>query len=416
MDTNNNQPNLNNQSNLENNQTNGNPTNNTPVESLIVDDVPPTAVNQTNVMSATTLNDSNGISGTIPNIPNQNGNVNEQPTMPNGNVPPVTSNDNFNAVPTPPVFPKEEKPKKKQNKTLIILLLVIIVLLIGFGLYYFLVLAKNNTPTVTNMIMPKVVNIELGEDIPLDINTYADISGYDALSCSVNTQEIDNKTINRYNFTVTCGTDTKNGVAIVDDTVAPEVVLNDLEVLVGTTPVVEDFVDYCIDASACSYSLNTDLATLINSPGEYDVEIEVADSRENSKIVVAKLIVGESVASSYITCKSSIVDIDEIYGTNQVVYKIGIDANNKFYNATRVDNFTFENVADYKTQVNNYNDNTGINGIIGKTYFDNVNKTIIIKNSKTFEELVIENGNTGTISDDAYVLRAYLTFNGFTCE
>ncbi len=353
----------------------------------------------------------------VGNSTNQlNNNVNPIPSIsPIEPMPNMNPNDNFNSVPVPPVFtnPVPEK-KNDKNKIITIALLVLIVLAVGFGLYYFLVIAKNNKKPVISVI-PKEVHLDLKDEIPTSADVYADISGIDAASCTVDTSKINNQTVNSYNYTIDCDGTTADGVAIVEDTTKPEVVLNDLEILVGNTPNVKDFIEYCIDASSCTYKLNSDLATMINTPGTYEVQITVTDAYTNSTDVVANLTVSPTVAASYLTCTSEEEALDEIFATTTSTYKIGISADDRFYNATKVTKIVFDEKNDYLTQVEGYNPTIGINGIIGTASFDKINKTIIVKDSKSFQDL-LEDLNAGNLADNSGVIRAFFMMQGYTCE
>ncbi len=344
----------------------------------------------------------------------------ETPNQPQPNPVPQTlaspNLDNFNAVPVPPAFADDSKKKdKKNNKTMTIVLLILMVVAIGGGLYYFLVLAKNQTPKVPSVtIVPKEVHLNLKEEIPTDPTLYADITGIDVSNCIVNTEAINKNLANAYNFQVTCNDKMEIGTVIVEDTKKPEVVLNDLEVTVGTIPNVEDFIDYCIDASNCTYKITNDLTTLVTAPGTYDVNISVTDAYNNQNDVTAKLIVGNSIADTYITCTANPMDVDSIFATQVNTYKIGFN-NNLFHNAIKTSKFTFEQIADYNAQVNSYDATKGINHVIGTNYNDVFNKTIIIKQSQNFNELVSDFG-ANLSSQDINVIRSYLMFQGYTCE
>ncbi len=455
----------NNQNNLNNNYNNMNPNPNTnqvpnpqpTVEALNIDNVENTTnnvqpqvssnpnMNNVNALNSMNLNNMTSMNPTPnPNVnanPNVSTNTNPTPnpnpmpnpgvvnptTQMNNNVNPIPSispiepmpntnpNDNFNSVPVPPVFtdPTPEK-KNDKNKIVTIVLLVLVVLAVGFGLYYFLVIAKNNKKPVVSVI-PKEVHLDLKDEIPTSADVYADISGIDVASCTVDTSKINNQTVNTYSYTINCNGTTADGVAIVEDTTKPEVVLNDLEVLVGNTPNAKDFIEYCIDASSCTYKLNSDLTTMINTPGNYEVEITVTDAYTNSTDVVANLTVSPTVAASYFTCTSEEEALDEIFATTTSTYKIGISADDTFYNATKVTKIVFDEKNDYLTQVEGYNPTIGINGIIGTASFDKINKTIIVKDDKSFQEL-LEELNASNLADNSGVIRAFFMMQGYTCE
>lgn len=327
---------------------------------------------------------------------------------------PETPMDDFNAVPVPPVFEEEGKGKKKKEgnrKTLIILLLILLVVAIGFGVYYFLTMAKDVS---NNSITTKEVKVELGNTLSNNIDDYAVINGYNKNDCKLNLDNVNINKVSTYKYTVTCGKVSEEGTIIVDDTTKPKVVTNDLTLLPNATLNAEDFIEECADATKCSYEFQTDVTNLTKTTGEYDITIIVSDEYNNQTEVTAKLIVSRSAPARYLTCTKKDESIEDISATLVDSYKIGIDASDNFYNAVRSSEFKFQNKNDYTKIVNSYNEADGIHGILGKATFDETNTKILVKGNKTLEDMNKElNGKLPTNSN---ILRAYLSGLGYICN
>lgn len=327
---------------------------------------------------------------------------------------PETPMDDFNAVPIPPVFEEEGKGKKKKEgnrKTLIILLLILLVAAIGFGVYYFLTMAKDVS---NNLITTKEVKVELGNPLSNNIDDYAVINGYNKNDCKLNLDNVNINKVSTYKYMVTCGKVSEEGTIIVDDTTKPKVVTNDLTLLPNATLNAEDFIEECADATKCSYEFKTDITDLTKTTGEYDITIIVSDEYNNQTEVTAKLIVSRNAPARYLTCTKKDESIEDISATLVDSYKIGIDASDNFYNAVRSSEFKFQNKNDYTKIVNSYNEADGIHGILGKAIFDETNTKILVKGNKTLEDMNKElNGKLPTNSN---ILRAYLSGLGYICN
>lgn len=327
---------------------------------------------------------------------------------------PETPMDDFNAVPVPPVFEEEGKGKKKKEgnrKTLIILLLILLVAAIGFGVYYFLTMAKDAS---TNSITTKEVKVELGNTLSNDIEDYAVINGYNKNDCKLNLDNVNVNKVSTYKYTITCGKVSEEGTVMVDDTTQPEVITSDLTLLPNSTLNAEDFIEECLDASSCSYEFKTDVTNITGTTGEYDVEILVSDEYNNQNTVTAKLIVSRTAPARYLTCKKNEESIEDISATLVDSYKIGIDANDNFYNAVRISKFQFQDKNKYTTIVNDYNEAEGIHGIVGNATFDANGSKIILKKSKTLDDMNKE--LNGKLPNNSNILRAFLSGLGYTCN
>lgn len=323
--------------------------------------------------------------------------------------------DNFGAVPVPPVFENENKKEKKDNKKIIyILLIVVLIAGVGFGIYYFLTAAK--TTATTGGIVTKDLKLELGNALSENIDDYATISGYNKNECKIDTKNISLTKVGAYKFYVTCGEQVVEGTAIVDDTTNPEVITNEVIVFPNATITIEDFIESCVDASQCTYKFvdENEVTTALKTIGEHDIKILVSDEYNNESTISAKLVVSNDAPVKYLTCTGESEDVDDIYATLTNSYKFGVSSSNKIYNVKKISSYSFEESEDYLAIANNYNESTGINGTIGKATFNQPEKTIVIKADTTLEKMNTELNLT--LPDDANTIQFYLTINGYTCK
>lgn len=330
--------------------------------------------------------------------------------------------DDFNAVPVPPIFQeenkkvkktKEKKEKTKGNKTIIILLLILLLIgAIGFGVYYFLKIAKSTASSVS--IVTKDLKMELGSTLPQDITEYAAITGYDANSCSLDVSNVNPKRVGSYKYSITCGKANTEGMIIIDDTTAPEVITNDVILLPNSPLKAEDFIEKCIDASTCTYKFENEVESLVGNEGEYEVPIIVTDEYNNKVTVNAKLTISMNAPVKYMTCTTQGENIEDISANLVDKYKIGIDANDNFHSAVRISEFNFQSAESYETVESSYNAAIGIHNIIGTESFDKKNQKITIKASKSYEEMKQE--ISPNLPSNATVIKAWLSGLGYTCQ
>lgn len=337
-------------------------------------------------------------------------------------VPPVvpTPQDDFGAVPVPPVFDdgkKKKKEKKERNpkdskKTIIVLLLIVLIAAIGFGVYYFLTMAKASANQAS--IVLKDVKIELGEGMSSNIEDYATITGYDKENCSIDLSNVDVKKVSTYKYKVTCGKASGEGTIIVDDTMAPKVSVQDVILLPNATLNAEDFIEKCTDASSCSYKFAEDYTGLTEKIGEYEVQIIASDNFNNETKINAKLTISRTAPVKYLTCTAKEETLEEIPATLVHSYRIGVDAKDNFYNAVRTSLFTYNTLEDYNSAIRSYDASVGIQGIIGTEVLNEAEKSIAIRTNKTLKEM--NQDVNGNLPENASILRAYLSGIGYTCN
>jgi len=327
-----------------------------------------------------------------------------------------TSTDNFDEVPVPPVFEpeKDSKNKKIDKKTLIIILIIALIAIVGIGIFSFLRMAKTKAPTFS--IITKELKLELGEELSKKIDDYATISGYDKNSCKLDTKNISASKVGAYKYFITCDNNKVEGTAIVDDTKAPNAVVNEVVVLPNASIKADDFIESCTDASTCTYEFKNEVTILSNltSQGEYEIDIILSDEYNNESTIKAKLIVSLNAPVKYLTCKGQSIDVDDIYAVQTNTYRLGIDSFNMLYSTYKSSEFTFEELEDYNNFKKNYNEDEGINGIKGKANFNDNNKSITLKSVSSLDDINKE--LNVILANDINTIEMYLTMMGYSCK
>lgn len=332
----------------------------------------------------------------------------------NSNIPTIDNDTlDFNKVPAPPVFDDENKKGKNSNKSkpiLIVILIFILIIAIGFGVYYVLNTSKNISK---KSVTPKDVKVELGTNLSSDISSYAIITGYNEDECSI-TNNANKDKVGSYNFTVTCGKSSVDGIIIVDDTISPKVVTSPLILMPNATVLPEDFVEQCIDASKCSYEFTSDISLLTSTLGTKEVNITVSDEYNNKTTVTEILTIEDNAPARFITCQKIDEELNELNASLTDAYKIGISNVDNFISATRISEFKFKTSDAYNNAKNSYDENIGINNIKGTPIYEDNSKKVIIRSNKTLEDM--NNDLDGILPENVNVLKAYMFGHDYTCN
>ncbi len=304
---------------------------------------------------------------------NANNTISENPSM-------------FGGVPTPtnsPVMddsalPSRPTKKKGGKKVLVIVLVALLIVGIGGGVYYFLNVANN--PVVSVTISPKITNWQLGKKLSTNPSDYADITGIDASSCTVDTSKMNIKKAGSYEYTVTCpGADAvTSGVEVLDEE-GPMVTLKDVIVKPGTEVSLLDFISKCEDVSLddeCDVALDDDtikLEELINKTGTYKIPLVIADKYDNKTKVEATLKVDENAPSQFLNCEVANPLETETKARVQEVYEYSLNDNNEVVIVTRDINYLFDNQEDYEQVKSAYETSSKIDNLAGIATFDDDN-------------------------------------------
>ena len=324
-----------------------------------------------------------------------------------GTVPPIPNTPIVE--PTMNTNPEVPKQPKKKNKMIFVLIIVLLIAAVGVGVYIFLNMSNSSTPIVS--VTPKEVTLEAGSSISTNIEDYATFNGISSSSCSLDTSNITDTNIvgSSYVFTITCNNVDYTGTIKIVDTTAPEVVLQQVTVQVGSEVTPEDFIDDCTDASgACTYEFSDPdvVAGYVNTAANYHVDILVKDSAGNEVTVTGTLIVTEDVVPDmYLSCTM-----------NNEIIKFSMIENALNGDITRSYEFTFTSVDDYNSYKSANQDSSEVTyqNVTGVPSFDDASTTLTITQTVTKQELDREEGST---LPTAYgELRAYYVEEGYSCN
>lgn len=337
-------------------------------------------------------------------------NMGMNPNM-NGNV--------FGSVPTPPVGNLDggkKKSKLKFSKTTIILIVVLVIAIIGCGVY--LILTKASQTKTKGDISTKDLVLELGKPLSTNITDYALISGFNASTCTLDTSKVNTKRMGSYEYTITCGSTSKAGSIVLQDKTAPVVAVKEVMVTPGTLVSFEDFIVSCDDYTDCSYEFEDQtqsLETLVQTIGDYNLNLVVSDDYDNKTTVSLHLIVSDDAPVRNMYCTPTPTEDDDLKASLEVSYIYGINASDILARTEKTYFYTFDNEEDYLAVKNNYSETTGINGVIGQTVFDDEEFTITILVSMSETDLG-KDFNMNPFPTDYEGLRQFHIDQGITCK
>lgn len=337
-------------------------------------------------------------------------NMGMNPNM-NGNV--------FGSVPTPPVGNLDggkKKSKLKFSKTTIILIVVLVIAIIGCGVY--LILTKASQTKTKGDISTKDLVLELGKPLSTNITDYALISGFNASTCTLDTSKVNTKRMGSYEYTITCGSTSKAGSIVLQDKTAPVVAVKEVMVTPGTLVSFEDFIVSCDDYTDCSYEFedqSQSLETLVQTVGDYNLNLVVSDDYDNKTTVSLHLIVSDDAPVRNMYCTPTPTEDDDLKASLEVSYNYGINTSDILARTEKTYFYTFDNEEDYLAVKNNYSETTGINGVIGQTVFDDEEFTITILVSMSETDLG-NDFNMNPFPTDYEGLRQFHIDQGITCK
>lgn len=334
--------------------------------------------------------------------------MNSNPFDPNING---MNNNMFAGVPTPPPIDNNNNKKgSKISKTTIIIIVVLLIAVIGAAVYF--VLNKTKT-TSKGTITLNDLQLELGEELSTNISDYGTISGFDSSSCTLDTSKVDIHKMGAYDYTVTCGTTSKSAKIMLQDKVAPDVVVKELSVFPGTNVKLEDFIVSCKDASNCSYALEDttqDLTQLVQNEGTYSLNLIVSDDYDNQTTVAVTLKVTNSAPVKFMYCTPASTNDTTLNAVIETSYNYGIDNDDVLASIQKVQTYTFENQEDYLAAKPNYE-----NSATEVVTFDDDEFIITITSDLTTNELATE-FNVNPFPTDYSELRQFNLNQGISCK
>ena len=328
-----------------------------------------------------------------PSVQAQNG------TMPNNNPPeqnvslpdPSMQAQNELLVPSPDGDPKTGKkgkklkkkksttpdPDKKPHDTLKKIIFIVIVLGlmggVGFGLYFYLSLARKNQ----KVFSLKDVQIYIGDNVSNNINDYGDFSKIDISSCLITgLDSVDAMTPGTYDYSVKCGS-TKHSAKIevlplVDVDFATKVLYKS----VNDLPAIDEFVITNND-----YTYLTDeiaLKDAIKTNGLYGINISVSHSSGNEKKGYAALYVVDKAPAMNLSCTNKSTQKDG-YDYSVTDYFIFDDNRKNLGHSLRLYNYQYNDELEFENVISSASANKAIiENHEGYFIMDTLTKTISI--------------------------------------
>ena len=334
---------------------------------------------------------------------NQNNNMNNTPiNNPNNMINEIPNNPTtFGGVPTPSEAPIANefipKPSKKKGgkKAIIIILIFVLILGIGAAVYYFL---NVSNPKTSVSVTAYLGEWELGTELSQNITDYANITGIDPTSCTLNTDAVNVNVANSYTYSITCPglKEPVTGSLKVTDNKGPEVKLKKLTVKPGTEVLPEDFIESCTDPSVskeCDISIkddSIDLEEIVSEVGEYTIPLSVKDDFDHETEVDATLIVDENAPTTFLSCELNTDYVTTTNGDITITYEYGANDNGELVSISKVATYKFKKQSDYDAAKTEYDNNKMLDDIKGTATFDDKAKIITLVSDIDISDLQTE--------------------------
>ncbi len=305
----------------------------------------------------------------------------------------VTPEHNLNPIPTnfdigdigsvPPVDPTSKKEKKTGKKGWFIFLVIVFILIIGALIFYYLRISKG---TLSNAVVTKEINMEMGEELSTNINDYATFKSIASSNCVLNTKNVDILNAGTYEYSITCGNRAYKGNITIKDSQAPVVKTKTLVKKINDPVNPEEFISECADSSGCTYKFqNPEIVnTHLQQAGTYDMNIIINDASNNSTTVAVKLIVIDGDIKVYLNCVLKDQAEENFAGIVSYIDKIGINTDTNYAGIHfNIKEYTASSVDEYNRIKNEYINNQTliINNGLGNPIFDDTNLTITIEDA-----------------------------------
>lgn len=213
----------------------------------------------------------------------------------------------------------------------IAIIIIIVAALIGGGIFAYYKYFRDN------IVKLKEVNVELGEKLPTDIDSYISAKNINDYKLDVSNVSVDEegKTNVRgeYSYKVSRNGEIKKGKVYVVDTIKPVVETVDITVGVKENFEPSEFLKSCDDLSlpcVATYKNKNDI-TLNDNAGTYDVDLIISDAAGNSVTKKVKLTVSTETtlekqkASDLTPTKTSLEDDNVWNKTYTLKLTSGVD-------------------------------------------------------------------------------------------
>lgn len=282
-----------------------------------------------------------------------------------------------------------------------VLLIIVVLALLGYGVYWYY------QHYLVDKIYLNKVTVELGEELPTDINVYIkgkNVSDYklDVSSVMVDENNLTNS-VGEYSYKVTNNNRTLKGKIYVKDTTKPVVEVKALTVGVNEEFSPSEFVTKCEDLSLpCVIKYNKPSDENLNEKeGTYNLKIVIKDSEGNEVLKDVSLIVTKDSSLKEIKEKELEYDhisIDETSWNKTYTLKLekAVDSETSEYEKlisdVTVKEYAFEKTVTNKEIIIVYNKYDYVIGFSLKYTFED-GSNIFITNEEPISEVADEESN-----------------------
>lgn len=279
-----------------------------------------------------------------------------------------------------------------------VLLIIVVLALLGYGVYWYY------QHYLVDKIYLNKVTVELGEELPTDINVYIkgkNVSDYklDVSSVMVDENNLTNS-VGEYSYKVTNNNRTLKGKIYVKDTTKPVVEVKTLTVGVNEEFSPSEFVTKCEDLSLpCVIKYNKPSDENLNEKeGTYNLKIVIKDSEGNEVLEDVSLIVTKDSSLKEIKEKDLEYDhisIDEVLWNKTYTLKLekAVDSETSEYEKlisdVTVKEYAFEKTVTNKEIIIVYNKYDYVIGFSLKYTFED-GSNIFITNEEPISEVADE--------------------------
>lgn len=279
-----------------------------------------------------------------------------------------------------------------------VLLIIVVLALLGYGVYWYY------QRYLVDKIYLNKVTVELGEELPTDINVYIkgkNVSDYklDVSSVMVDENNLTNS-VGEYSYKVTNNNRTLKGKIYVKDTTKPVVEVKTLTVGVNEEFSPSEFVTKCDDLSLpCVIKYNKPSDENLNQKeGTYNLKIVIKDSEGNEVLKDVSLIVTKDSSLKEIKEKDLEYDhisIDEALWNKTYTLKLekAVDGETSEYEKlisdVTVKEYAFEKTVTNKEIIIVYNKYDYVIGFSLKYTFED-GSNIFITNEEPISEVADE--------------------------
>ncbi len=261
---------------------------------------------------------------------------------------------------------KDKVYNRKRNRITLIIIIICVIGIIGCFLFVTF-LSKNKDISYK---IREEINVEINGDYPNSEVLFTDLTGVKESDIDVNYDDVDITTLGEYTAEVKIAGNKHDIIVNIIDETKPSLELKEVNIAVGGTYSLEDFISKCSDNSKEECTLDFSKTSLDSNgnqidytsysiEGSYDIKIDAKDSSGNVSTKTTKLIIGEVEDTEPVYCPHGNLEYN-----NEAILAIIVGVNNC---AVDLDNYENDDVL------------VGINSIID-TETEKIKKDIDVLN------------------------------------